>query len=251
MDSLIKQKLREIELNEQIRILHAVESGSRAWGFASPDSDYDVRFIYVREPEFYLHLNKTRDVIEWQLDETLDINGWDLQKALRLLAKSNPTLFEWASSPLVYLTTAEWRIISEYLPDYFLTKLGVYHYLSMAEKNYREYLKRDIVKVKKYLYVLRPILACKWILRKQTPPPMLFSELVASEADAELTKEINRLLAIKVSVPEAEEMPRIEPLNDFIETTLPLLKAQVDALPSVKSKGYDELNRLFIATVNR
>jgi len=121
----------------------------------------------------------------------------------------------------------------------------------MAEKNYREYLKRDIVKVKKYLYVLRPILACKWILRKQTPPPMLFSELVASEADAELTKEINRLLAIKVSVPEAEEMPRIEPLNDFIETTLPLLKAQVDALPSVKSKGYDELNRLFIATVNR
>ncbi|MCL2167274.1 MAG: nucleotidyltransferase domain-containing protein [Clostridiales bacterium] len=250
MDSLIKQKLREIELEEQIRILHAVESGSRAWGFASPDSDYDVRFIYVREPEFYLQLNKTRDVIEWQLDETLDINGWDLQKALRLLVKSNPTLFEWASSPLVYLTTAEWAIINAYLPDYFLAKLGVYHYLSMAEKNYREYLKRDIVKVKKYLYVLRPILACKWILQKQTPPPMLFSELVASEANAELTKEINRLLAIKVSVPEAGEMQRIEPLNDFIETTLPWLKAQADALPGVKSKGYDELNRLFIDTVN-
>ena len=92
----IKQKLNEIEKRENVRILHAVESGSRAWGFASPDSDYDVRFIYVREKEFYLRLDKTRDVIEWQLDDTLDINGWDLAKALTLLHRSNPTVFEWS-----------------------------------------------------------------------------------------------------------------------------------------------------------
>ena len=107
MEKLIVQKLKEVELGENVRILHAVESGSMAWGFASPDSDYDVRFIYVREANFYLRLDKTRDVIEWQLDETLDINGWDLQKALRLLYKSNPTLFEWANSPIVYKTTEE------------------------------------------------------------------------------------------------------------------------------------------------
>lgn len=96
---IIPAKLREIEQRENVRILHCVESGSRAWGFASPDSDYDVRFVYVRPLEYYLQLGKTRDVIEWQLDDTLDINGWDLQKALRLLHNSNPTLFEWDRSP--------------------------------------------------------------------------------------------------------------------------------------------------------
>jgi predicted nucleotidyltransferase len=94
-----------MEKKENVRVILEVESGSRAWGFASPDSDYDVRFIYVRPKDFYLKLEKTRDVIEWQLDETLDINGWDLQKALRLLHISNPTLFEWNNSPIIYKTT--------------------------------------------------------------------------------------------------------------------------------------------------
>ena len=85
MKALINEKLNEIEKRENIKILHCVESGSRAWGFASPDSDYDVRFIYVRPKEFYLRLDKTRNVIEWQLDETLDINGWDIQQLQRFL----------------------------------------------------------------------------------------------------------------------------------------------------------------------
>lgn len=102
MFEIIKDKIQEIEKKENVRVLRCVESGSRAWGFASPDSDYDVRFIYVRPKEYYLRLEKKRDVIEWQLDETLDINGWDIQKALRLLHKSNPTLFEWNSSPIIY-----------------------------------------------------------------------------------------------------------------------------------------------------
>ena len=93
MRELILEKLKEIEVQENIKIQHCIESGSRAWGFASPDSDYDVRFIYVRPKEFYLRLDKTRDVIEWQLDDTLDINGWDIKKALTLLHSSNPTLF--------------------------------------------------------------------------------------------------------------------------------------------------------------
>lgn len=92
MRKIIETKLKEIEKKENVRIIYAVESGSRAWGFASPDSDYDVRFIYVRPKDYYLRLDKTKDVIEWQLDETFDINGWDLQKALRLLHGSNPTL---------------------------------------------------------------------------------------------------------------------------------------------------------------
>lgn len=110
VQEIIPAKLKEIEARENIRVIHCIESGSRAWGFASPDSDYDVRFIYVRPVEYYLRLDKTRDVIEWQLDDTLDINGWDLQKALRLLHSSNPTLFEWNNSPIVYKTTPEGRV---------------------------------------------------------------------------------------------------------------------------------------------
>ena len=120
MTKTIIEKLKEIEERENIKILHCVEAGSRAWGFASPDSDYDVRFIYVRKNDFYLKLEKTRDVNEWQLDDVLDINGWDLKKALQLLYKSNPTLFEWNSSPIVYKTTKEWEIISGYINDYFV-----------------------------------------------------------------------------------------------------------------------------------
>ena len=101
----IQEQIRRIEESENIKILLAVESGSRAWGFASPDSDYDVRFVYIRRPEDYLRLDAVRDVIELPIDDVLDINGWDLQKTLRLLYKSNPILFEWFSSPIVYQET--------------------------------------------------------------------------------------------------------------------------------------------------
>ena len=167
MQNVIEEQLKEIEEKENVKIIYCVESGSRAWGFASPDSDYDVRFIYVRNKEDYLKLNKNRDVIEWRLDDVLDINGWDIQKALRLLYKSNPTLIEWSMSPIVYKTTPQWEKISGIVSQYFLEKTGVYHYLSMAKGNYREYLKTDEVKLKKYFYVIRPILACKWILDKK------------------------------------------------------------------------------------
>ena len=106
MQEIIKDKLKEIEEKENVTIFMAVESGSRAWGFASPDSDYDVRFIYVRKKEDYLRLDAVRDVIDWQLDDVLDINGWDVKKALQLMHNSNPTIFEWCESPIVYRTSA-------------------------------------------------------------------------------------------------------------------------------------------------
>lgn len=121
----IQEKLREIEARENVQIILAVESGSRAWGFASPDSDYDVRFIYVRSREDYLKLNPYKDVIEWQLDEVLDINGWDLKKALEQFHRSNTTLFEWSNSPLVYKKTVLWEEIYERAMIYFAEKLAI------------------------------------------------------------------------------------------------------------------------------
>ena len=245
----IQIKLSEIEKAENVRILHAVESGSRAWGFASPDSDFDVRFIYVRDMQHYFKLEKTRDVIEWQLDEVLDINGWDLQKSLRLLHSSNPTLFEWSNSPIIYQTTDDWIAIQKEINNYFLAKSGLYHYLSTATGNYREYLKGETVKLKKYFYVIRPILACKWILDKGCPPPMLFADLMEAELEPQMRPVIRRLLEQKSTTPEMGEGNRIDELNLYIDETLTQLKTEIDALPPEQKTGWDGLNRLFMNTV--
>ncbi|MDL2220104.1 nucleotidyltransferase domain-containing protein [Eubacteriales bacterium OttesenSCG-928-N14] len=249
MKDIIAAKLTEIEQSEAVTIIHAVESGSRAWGFASPDSDYDVRFIYARPKEFYLRLDQTRDVIEWQLDDTLDINGWDLQKALRLLHSSNPTLFEWANSPIVYQTTPKWGELQKEINTYFSAKASLHHYLSTAKRNYRESLKGETVRLKKYFYVLRPLLACRWILQRKCPPPMLFAELADAVLQTELKPVVDHLLHQKMQTPELGEGKRIDELNDYIENNLVALKAAIDTLPSAHQADWGKLNALFLAVI--
>lgn len=148
MEQRIQEALTGIERRENVRILYAAESGSRAWGFASPDSDYDVRFVYVRPAPYYLKLEARRDVLELPMDGVLDVNGWDLDKTLRLLHASNPTLFEWFSSPVVYRGgefTERFRPVMERC---FRSRKGLWHYLSMAKSNCGEYLKGEQVKLK-------------------------------------------------------------------------------------------------------
>jgi predicted nucleotidyltransferase len=250
MRDLIIQKLKEIEQAENIRILHAVESGSRAWGFPSPDSDYDVRFIYVRNPEFYLKLEKTRDVIELPINDMLDINGWDLNKTLRLLHSSNPTLFEWMSSPVIYRQTEFIDQLRPMMDTYFSCKSGLYHYLSMAERNYKEFLQGDSVKVKKYFYVLRPILACKWILRTHTKPPMLFSQLADAELEDSLKPVVDQLLDLKMNTPEIKQIPRVAEINDYLDRTIEKLKAEIAVFPAEHQPDWAPLNQLFLQTLS-
>ena len=246
MSALIREKLREIEQRENCRILLAVESGSRAWGFPSPDSDYDVRFIYVRPKEGYLKLNRDRDVIELPINDVLDINGWDLDKALHLLHKSNPTIFEWFASPIVYKSTAAAESIRAVMPRYFSRTGGLWHYLHMAEGNYRKYLHTDMVRAKKYFYVLRPLLACRWILDKGTPPPMLFAELMQSQLPEHLRNTLDALLDLKMNAPEIKLIPRIDPLNRYIEESFVDIRAQIEALPTETRPDWDKLNALFL-----
>ncbi|MGN0676751.1 MAG: nucleotidyltransferase domain-containing protein [Ruminococcus sp.] len=245
LKKIISDKLNEIEKTQKVRIIHAVESGSRAWGFASPDSDYDVRFIYIRPLEYYLKLEKTRDVIEYQLDETLDINGWDLQKALRLLYKSNPTLFEWNNSPVVYKTTPEWQKVRNIINDYFKSKHGLYHYLSTAKSNYREYLRTDTVKLKKYFYVLRPVLACKWIIDKNSPPPMLFSELCNAELEPYMKPYVDRLLDLKINTPEIGTGKRIDEINKYLDSNIAEIEKIISDMPENKQNNWNALDELF------
>lgn len=251
MRGLILEKLNEIEKRENVRILHAVESGSRAWGFASPDSDYDVRFIYVRQNEYYLRLDKTRDVIEWQLDDTLDINGWDIKKALVLLHKSNPTVFEWNASPIVYKTTDEWQQISAVINRYFVAKSGLYHYLSTAKGNYREHLKGDTVKLKRYFYMLRPLLACKWILAQGTPPPIEFDVLLEKHLDADIKPDVEELVNLKMNAPEITVGNRFVRIDEYIDKTIAEIESITSLLPHESVRSWDELNKTFLKLLGK
>ena len=245
----INEKLNEIEEKEGVRILHAIESGSRAWGFASPDSDYDVRFIYVRAREDYLSLNEPRDVIEWQLDEVLDINGWDLKKALKQFARGNATLFEWSGSPIVYRTTEEWGRIREVSKQYFSEKSAVYHYYGTANGTYQEYLQGDTVRYKKYFYALRPLLAAQYIEKYHVAPPVLFDELLDLDMDNKLRNAIDELLEIKKHTTEKEEKPQMPVIRDFIEAEIARQKVIADELADDHNKDWTELDRIFMEVI--
>lgn len=246
MKEIIKDKLAEIEKTEKVKILYCVESGSRAWGFASPDSDYDVRFIYVREKDFYLKLEDTRDVIEWQLDDTLDINGWDIQKALRLLRNSNPTLFEWKASPIVYKTTKEWEELAPLFDDCFMIKPMFYHYLSMAKKTYKDKLMGDLVQLKKYFYALRPLFACKWLLEKQTPPPMHFQTLFDEYLDEKFKPVVAELIEIKVNSLETAKGKPIESLMKYLNDNILQMETELNKLPTIPKADWEKLNEYFL-----
>ena len=218
-----------IEAEYDMKVLFACESGSRGWGFASPDSDYDVRFIYVNRLSWYLTVEPGRDVIEQPISGDLDVNGWDLRKTLQLLRQSNPTLLEWLRSPIVYReearTVARLRALAE---DGFSAVRGYHHYVSMARKNFREHLRGEDVRYKIYLYVLRPLLAARWIRDGRGVPPMRFAALAeATLDDRALLDEINRLLEVKMRAGEAATSPRWIGIHDFIESELNAAAAQV------------------------
>lgn len=222
MEQLIHSRIIEIEANNNIKIVYACESGSRAWGFPSINSDYDVRFIYVRPIEWYLSIDEKRDVIEYPINEQLDINGWDLKKALHLLRKTNPPLLEWIGSPIVYL---EKYSIAEKMRqlarEYYSPSACLYHYLHMARGNFRDYLQGDIVWVKKYFYVLRPILAMKWIEEGYGIVPTDFNITLEKLAlNAELKEAVSNLLESKRSGNELDKGEKIPVISNFIQSEL-------------------------------
>lgn len=251
MREIILSKLNQIEVDNNFKIIHAVESGSRAWGFASKNSDYDVRFIYVRPLEYYLQLQKFDDVFNGELNDTFDINGWDIQKVLRLTYKSNPTIFEWSQSPIVYKTSPLFNELKSIIFTYFSSKSGLYHYLSTAKSNYREYLKGETVRLKKYLYVVRPLLACRWILNRQTPPPMLFSELVDTQLPEYMKPHIEKLLSLKMQSNELDTCPKITPINDWIESEFIFLNEEISKLKEDKHKDWQSLNDIFLKIITQ
>ena len=227
MQNSIREALGKVEAEYDVRVLFAVESGSRAWGFASPDSDYDVRFVYVHPRDWYLSIRERRDVIERELPGDLDLAGWDLRKALGLLAKSNPSLHEWLGSPTVY--AQDEAFMAEFRPlaaAWLLPSALLKHYLSMARSNWNAYLQEERVARKKYLYALRPILAARWIEEERGAPPTPFEALRRAVLDdPAVDAALDRLLLDKARNVEMSLAPRDPVLHGFLEAELTRFEA--------------------------
>lgn len=244
--------LDTIEREEEVRIFYACESGSRAWGFASVDSDYDVRFLYAHPKNWYLSIEEGRDVIEKPLNDQMDASGWDIKKGLLLFCKSNPPILEWLCSPLIYL---ERYSIADHLrkllPEFYSPTTCLYHYLHMAQGNYREYLQGDVVWVKKYFYVLRPLLACRWIEANLGPVPMSFKELMKKVIPSEeLAVAMNELLERKKGGDELARGPKSPVLDHFVVTELKRLEAVKLSLKKQRADT-EKLNQLFRYTLKK
>ncbi|RPD40563.1 nucleotidyltransferase domain-containing protein [Chitinophaga barathri] len=245
METIIQEKLKQIEAEHDVHILYACESGSRAWGFASTDSDFDVRFIYAGKQPDYLSIRDRRDVIELPVNEVLDISGWDLRKALQLFHKSNVPLYEWLQSPIVYQQHAAFMDdMALRMPSFFSLRAGFHHYLSMAINTFENDLRGNDMKLKRYFYALRPALACLWIQRYEILPPMEFRLLRTVVEDENWQEAIDRLLEQKQSSTEKTLIPAQPVLHTWLEDTLDACKERAGEIPAQKGDLAD-LDNLF------
>jgi uncharacterized protein len=247
MRERVLQELLRIERQNNVRILLAVESGSRAWGFASPDSDYDVRFVYAHERDWYLSVFEDRDVIEEMLPDRLDINGWDLRKSLRLFSKCNLALNEWLGSPIVYSEVPGFRErFLRMIPRYFNPIGAMHHYRSMADRAITEHLIDGQIAIKKLFYVLRPLLVCRWIRHTVAQPPTEFERLTLSAwVTAEEKAWIASLLEQKSVAAEAHTVTLDEDRATRIRSELDRYESEAGVLPVQRESNVTGLDTFF------
>ncbi len=248
--------IKQIELDYHVKILYACESGSRAWGFPSKDSDYDVRFIYIHKQNWYLSIDQKKDVIEISKDESisipvnelLDVSGWEFTKALKLYRKSNPSLLEWMSSSIVYYQySSAIEKMRELDRDFYAPNSSVYHYLGMAKRNYQDYFQRKKKKPKNLFYILRPILAALWIEKYNAFPPIEFHKLMdALVPIGELKEQILILIHHKIVRDELNSELRIEVIKHFLDLEIKRLENYARSLKIEIQDPTERLNELFI-----
>ena len=246
MEQKILSELCRLEKLEGIRILYAVESGSRAWGFASTNSDYDVRFIYVHPVNWYVSIEDKKDTIEGMVDRDLDFSGWDIKKALKLFRVSNPPLMEWLESPLVYIENDDFaESLRQLKKEFFLGRAAMYHYLAMAKNNWKSYFSSDKVRVKKYFYVLRPVLACEWIRTKREMAPMEFEKLLELVKATSVRTEVLKLLEEKRKGVELGEGERMVEIDRFLQDKMDFLDNELGQIEEwghgPKTEDLDEI----------
>lgn len=250
MHPVILEELHKLENENEVNILYACESGSRAWGFPSPDSDYDVRFVYSQSIQKYLSIFDRRDAIDLFLAEDLDFIGWDIRKFLRLFWKSNASPFEWMQSEIIYQQkTAFIDELKKLAPDYFSPRTAMQHYLGLTGHTFKGYLQNKRVNIKKYFYALRPLLAALWIKSTHSIPPIELQKLLPVIAqDQELHEQILRLLAKKTEVEEKDNIDAVPYLQQFIARELENCEQYAQTLPKL-IPDVEKLNELFRAVI--
>lgn len=251
MEEKIKNYLIELEKEKGIEILLACETGSRAWGFPSPDSDFDVRIIYMHKKDWYLSLTEEKDTIDcFYENNDIDISGWDLRKSMRLLWKSNPPLLERIQSPIIYKSDKEFHIgINSVARKTYSRIATIHHYLSMAKKALKEVKSANDYKLKRFFYALRASVACLWILEKEEIPPIEFGKMVGGlDISQNLVARINELIEIKSTISEKYLHNGEQDLIKFMENSLERAKNESKSLPASKGQ-ISELNKFFRKTL--
>lgn len=244
----VREILAKIAQKKNVKILYACETGSRAWGFQSPDSDFDVRFIYMHDRDWYLSLSQRKDTIE-HMDGDWDITGWDLRKCLVLLKKSNAPLIERFQSPILYYADEGFRAQFRQLIDQYYSPTAVfYHHYSLAQKFWDELKDKDEVKLKSYFYLIRSLLSCKWIIGDKSVLPMNIEGLM-TPIDSQRRDELRSLIKLKAGVDEKYLHTKDESLNNWIGEMFELLEHSKDNLGVCKNDN-SALNDFFLKTVN-
>lgn len=233
MEARIQSVLNRIEAERNVRILYAAESGSRAWGFASEDSDYDVRFVYLQSIKDYLGIDLPRDVLDLPITDSLDVNGWDMYKALGLFRKSNPPLFEWLFSPIVYRELGDFaNSLRTLAREHYSARRMTYHYLNMTRNAYDVIEGRTEVAAKKYLYALRPLICIRWIEQRQSPPPTsIHTALEGVELAHEVRADLSDLIERKQTLGELGTIPPDAVLTPFIASEIERIAGLVAGTP--------------------
>jgi uncharacterized protein len=244
----IKKVLTKIELKKNVRILYACETGSRAWGFPSPDSDYDVRFIYMHERDWYLSLSQRKDTIEF-MEGNLDITGWDLKKCLTLLKKSNAPLIERFQSPIEYYSIEGFKdAFKNLIGNYYSPTAVFFHHYSLAQKFWEELKDKQKVKLKNYFYLIRSLLSCHWIVKDKKVLPMEIEGLMKL-IDNKRRDEIRTLIKLKAGVDEKYLHEKDESLNRWIAEFFELLDCSKENLGVSRADNL-AMNEFFLKMVN-
>lgn len=245
MHETVSEKINEIERREKVRILHCVDLGECAWGVGSPNDPSDIQFIYVRPLESYLRIRSQRDEISTRTNTGVPFHGIDLQKALRMLDTPRHQMYEIVSSPIVYHTSEEWNAIAQTIRKFFNKKAAIWSSLCIARKCFGDKLKNDIIYFSDYFTALRAVLACKWAISKNSPPPYELPILIQECLDEEIKPAVTDLIKLKEVMPTLGLGPKIEVLNNYIEKSIKEIEEQRDALSYGTSINWPVMDRLF------
>tara|TARA_B100001989_G_scaffold252426_1_gene234421 strand:+ start:246 stop:1061 length:816 start_codon:yes stop_codon:yes gene_type:complete len=250
IEEKIHKTLDEIEREHEVKILHAVESGSRAWGFHSPNSDYDVRFVYVHKRDWYLSIYAGRDVIELPINEIYDVSGWDLKKTLHLAMKSNAVVLEWLHSPIIYRSNPEFVSgLQEFCRAAFDQRALIHHYINLGSRQLDQtWRTKNKTQIKKYFYMIRPAMALRWLGENDNGadvPMDIWNLMDGANVSQDIQDKLNELIERKKSLVEKEEISKIDLLDNFMISEFTKAKARLENLPKGRERSSKKADEFF------